>query len=178
MWFLINEILISNYCNIIKNRYGNNLSFRIAREFTAPNGSTIKTQASEIYTLKAIKTIGKNIIQIPDKIIIKAPIKMIIMNKINIKEYIPKTTIIYFYKATNTSVNYGFDSNDKINTGIFKFMNNSSSMFPTNNVDTNNLNTLTKTTTTQNTIISFKTIFTPEINKDISIPFSDLYSYL
>ena len=57
-------------------------------------------------------------------------------------------------------------------------MNNSSSMFPTNNVDTNNLNTLTKTTTTQNTIISFKTIFTPEINKDISIPFSDLYSYL
>ena len=169
---------IKNYYNIITNKYGGNLSFRIAHQFTAPNGSTIKTQASEIYTLKAIKTIGKNIIQIPDKIIIKAPIKIIIINKINIKEYIPKTTIIYFYKATNTSVNYGFGSNDKINTGMFKFMNNSSSMFPTNNVDTNNLNTLTKTTTTQNTIISFKTIFTPKINNDIRIPFSDLYSYL
>ena len=169
---------IKNYYNIINNNYGGNLSFRIAHEFTAPNGSTIKTQASEIYELKAVKTIGNNIIQIPDKIIIKAPINMVIMNKINIKEYIPKTTIIYFYKATNTSVNYGFANNDKINTGTFKFTNNSSSMFSTNNVNTNDLNTLTKTTTTQNTITPFKTIFTTNINNDISIPFSDLYSYL
>ena len=100
------------------------------------------------------------------------------MNKINIKEYTHKTTIIYFYKATNTSVNYSFSNNQKINTGTFKFNNNSSSMFSTNNVNTNDLNTLTKTTTTQNTITPFKTIFTTDINKDISIPFSDLYSYL
>lgn len=169
---------IKNYYNIITNNYGNNLLFKIAHEFKAQNGSTIKTQASEIYELKANKTIGNNIIQIPDKIIIKAPIKMIIMNKINIKEYIPKTTIIYFYKATNTLVNYGFANNDKINTGIFKFTNNSSSMFSTNNLNINDLNTLTKTTTTQNTITTFKTIFTPDINKDISIPFSDLYQFL
>ena len=169
---------IKNYHHIITHKYGGNLSFRIAHEFTTPNGSTIKTQASEIYKLNAIKKIGDNIIQIPDKIIIKSPIKIIIMNKINIKKYIPKTTIIYFYKATNTSVNYGFDNNQIINTGTFKFTNNSSSMFSTNNVNTNDLNTLTKTTTTQHTIISFKTIFTPEINKHIIIPFSDLYSYL
>ena len=168
---------IKNYYNIINNNYGGNLSFRIAHEFTAPNGSTIKTQASEIYKLNAIKKIGNNIIQIPDKIIIKAPIKMVIMNKINVKEYIPKTTIIYFYKATNTSVNYSFANNDKINTGTFKFTNNSSSMFSTNNLNTNDLNSLTKTTTTQNTITTFKTIFTTDINKDISIPFPDLYSY-
>lgn len=172
---------INNYCNIIKNNYGNNLSFRIAREFTTPNDSTIKTHSSDIYTLEAIKNIvikDKKITQIPEKIKIIAPIKDIVLNKINYKEYIPKATIVYFYKATNTSVNYGFANNDKINTAIFKFTNNSSSMFSTNNVNINDLNTLTKTTTTQNTIITFKTIFTPDINKDISIPFSDLYSYL
>jgi hypothetical protein len=169
---------IKNYYNIINDNYGDNLSFRIAHEFTAPNGSTIKTQASEIYTLKAIKKIGNNIIQIPNKIIIKAPIKMIIMNKINIKEYIPKTTIIYFYKSTNTSINYSFANTAKINTGMFKFKNNSSSMFSTNTVDTNDLNTLTKNITTQNTIVIFKTIFTSDIKNDISIPFSDLYQLL
>jgi hypothetical protein len=169
---------IKNYYNIINDNYGGNLSFRIAHEFTAPNGSTIKTQASEIYTLKAIKKIGNNIIQIPNKIIIKAPIKMIIMNKINIKKYIPKTTIIYFYKSTNTSINYNFANTAKINTGMFKFNNNSSSMFSTNAVDTNDLNTLTKNITTQNTIVIFKTIFTSDIKNDISIPFSDLYQLL
>jgi hypothetical protein len=169
---------IKNNYNIITNNYGGNLSIRIALVFTAPNGSTIKTQASDIYKLNAIKKIGNNIIQIPDKIIITAPNKMLIMNKINIKEYILKTIIIYFYKATNTSVNYSFSNNDKINTATFKFTNNSSSMFSTNNVNTNDLNTLTKTITTQNTITPFKTIFTPDINKDISVPFSDLYSYL
>ena len=49
-----------------------------------PNGATIKTPASDIYKLNAIKKIGNNIIQIPDKIIIKAPINMVIMNKINV----------------------------------------------------------------------------------------------
>ena len=100
------------------------------------------------------------------------------MNKINVKEYIPKTTIIYFYKATNTSINYSFANTAKINTGMFKFNNNSSSMFSTNTVNTNDLNTLTKNITTQHTIVIFKTIFTSDINNDISIPFSDLYQLL
>jgi hypothetical protein len=171
---------IKNYYNIITDKYGGNLSFRIAYIFTPQDGSNIKTRASEIYTLSAIKTIGNNkkIIQIPDKIIIKAPNKSIVANKINIKEYIPKSIIIYFYKATNTSINYSFADSAKINTGIFKFDNNSSSMFSTNKVDTNDLNTLTKNINTQNTITSFRTIFTPDINKDISIPFLDLCQLL
>ena len=171
---------INNYCNIINNRYGNNLSFRIAREFTSPNGSTIKTQASEIYKLECIRTIGNDnkITQLPTKIKIISAMKDLILNKINFKEYIPKTVIIYFYKTTNTSINYNFGTSDRINTGIFKFNNNSTSMFSTSNINTNNLDTLTKNISVQNTITTFKTIFTPNINNEIIIPFSDLYAYL
>jgi hypothetical protein len=171
---------INNYCNIIKNKYGNNLSFRIAREFTAPNGSTIKTQATEIYTLECIKTFGNDnkITKIPNRIRIISPIKDIILNKINYKQYIPKATIIYFYKATNTSINYKFMNSSNINTGIFKFDNNSSSMFSTSKVNTNDLNTLTKNINTDNKIVIFKSVFTPNINNEIFIPFSDLYSFL
>lgn len=172
---------INNYYNIIKNNYGNNLSFRIAREFTAPNGSTIKTQASEIYNLEAIKNIiinGKTVSQIPNKINIITPIKDIVLNKINYKEYIPKATIVYFYKTTNTSINYNFGISTKINNADFKFQNNASTMFSTNTVDINDLNSLTKNITSQHTIMVFKTIFTPNINNLISIPFSDLYSFL
>jgi len=172
---------INNYCNIIKNNYGNNLSFRIAFEFTTPNGSTIKTQASQIYTLDAIKNIvvnGNTITQIPEKINIISPIKDIVLNKINYKEYIPKATIVYFYKTTNTSINYNFDNSAKINNTDFKFQNNGSSMFSTNNVGINDLNSLTKNITSQHTIQIFKTIFTPNFNNEIIIPFSDLYPLL
>jgi hypothetical protein len=172
---------INNYYNIIKNNYGNYLSFRIAREFTAPNGSTIKTHASEIYNLEAIKNIiinGKTIYQIPNKINIITSIKDIVLNKINYKEYIPKATIVYFYKTSNTSINYNFEKSTKINNSNFKFKNNSSNMFSTNNININDLNSLTKNITSQHTIIVFKKIFTPNINNPISIPFSDLYSYL
>jgi hypothetical protein len=172
---------INNYCNIIKNNYGNNLSFRIAREFTTPNDSTIKTHSSDVYTLEAIKNIvikDKKITQIPEKINIIAPIKDIILNKINYKEYIPKATIVYFYKTTNTSINYNFSNLAKINNADFKFQNNGSSMFSTNNVVINDLNSLTKNITNDHTIKIFKTIFTPNINNEIVIPFSDLYQLL
>jgi hypothetical protein len=172
---------INNYCNIIKNNYGNNLSFRIAREFTAPNGSTIKTHASEIYKLEAIKNIvinGKSITQIPEKINIISPMKDIVINKINFKEYIPKSTIVYFYKTSNTSINYNFENSSKINNADFKFQNNGSTMFSTNTIDINDLNSLTKNITSQHTIMVFKTIFTPNFNSEIIIPFSDLYPLL
>ena len=172
---------INNYYNIIKNNYGNNLLFRIAREFTTPNGSTIKTQASDIYTLSSFKSSninGKTIIQIPEKINIIAPIEDIILNKINIKEYIPKSTILYFYKITSTSFTYNFGDSTKINNSGFAFQNNGSNMFSTKNVNINDLNSLTKNITSQHTIMVFKTIFTPNIKNKIIIPFSDLYSYL
>jgi hypothetical protein len=174
---------INNYCNIINNNYGGNLLFRIAREFTAPNGSTIKTQASEIYTLEAIKKIEINknkITQLPERITIIEPLKDVILNKINYKEYIPKAIIIYFYKATNTTINYNFTDSNKINTSVFKFNNNNnaSDMFSKNNVNTNDLNSLTKNINTQHTVTVFKTIFTPDMKNEIIIPFSDIYSYL
>jgi hypothetical protein len=171
---------ITNYYNIIKNNYGGKLSFRIAREFTTTKGSTIKTQASEIYVLEAIKNIGnnKNIFQIPQTINIIEPIKDVKLNKINYKEYIPKSTIIYFYKTTNTSINYSFTNSTKINNLKFNFDNNGSTMFSTNNVDINDLNSLTKNITSENKIMVFKVLFTPNINNKISISFSDLYNLL
>jgi hypothetical protein len=171
---------INNYCNIIKNRYANKLLFRISREFTAPNGSVIKTQASDIYILDAIKTIGNNIIEIPDKINILPAIKDIELNKINYNEYVPYSIIIYFYQSKNTSINYDFKNSTKINSLDFKFDNNSSSMLP-KYIDTNALNTLTQNIDSNYTITKFKTILTTpdtDINKSISIPFSDLYQLL
>lgn len=172
---------VNNYYNIIKNKYGGDLSFRIAREFTAPNGSTIKTQASEIYTLKAIKTSpnGDNTINyLPDKINIVSAKKDVELNKVNIKSYIPKSVIIYFYKTTNTTIDYNFDDSTKINESQFKFENNGQNMFSNKTINSNDLNSLTKTITADYTITNFKTIFTPNINGIISIPFSDLYSLL
>ena len=51
-------------------------------------------------------------------------------------------------------------------------------MFSNKIIDSNDLNSLTKTITAEYTIINFKTIFTPNINGEISIPFTDLYSLL
>jgi len=51
-------------------------------------------------------------------------------------------------------------------------------MFSNKTINSNDLNSLTKTITAQYTITYFKTIFTPNINGIISIPFSDLYSLL
>ena len=172
---------VNNYYNIIKNKYGGELSFRIAREFTAPNGSTIKTQASEIYTLKAIKTSsdnGNTVNYLPTKINIVSAKKDVESNKVNIKSYVPKSVIIYFYKTTNTNIDYNFDDSTKINDSQFKFENNGQNMFSNKIIDSNDLNSLTKTITAEYTIINFKTIFTPNINGEISIPFTDLYSLL
>lgn len=172
---------INNYYNIIKNKYAGELSFRIAREFSAPNGSTIKTPASEIYTLKAIKSSNSNdntFYFIPDKINIVSAKKDIELNKINFKSYVPKSVIIYFYKATSTNVDYSFDDSVKINDSKFNFQNDGGNMFSKKTIDSNDLNSLTKKITSQHTITYFKTIFTPNMNGEISIPFSDLYSLL
>jgi len=168
---------INNYYNIIKNKYGGNISFRIAREFTAPNGSTIKTHSSDIYTLNSIIGNPTYTQSIPNKINIFAPIKDLVLNKINYKEYVPKSTIIYFYKVTNTSINYNFANSNKLNNANFNFDNNDSTMF-SNDINSNDLNSLTKNINSSYTITFFKTVFTPDINKDISIPFSDLYNLL
>jgi hypothetical protein len=173
---------INNYCNIINNNYGNNLSFRIAREFTCPNdGSAITSRASEIYKLPCIKEIKKNnksIFQIPNKIIIKKPIIDIALNKINYKRYIYTATIIYFYKTSSTNINYNLENSTKINNNGFNFQNNSSNMFSSKNVTINDLNSLKKNITSNYTIMSFKKIINPNTNNNIIIPFSDLYNNL
>lgn len=178
---------ILNYYNIIKNSYASKLLFRIAREFIAPNGSTIRTQASKIYTLEAFKKIGNNI-TIPSTININAPINDINLNNINYNEYIPKALIVYFYKTTNTSTTYNFNNSAIINNSKFKFNNNGingSTMFSTNNIDTNNLNTLTQNNNANHTIKEFIKLIKPHnknineyINDPIKISFLDLCKFL
>jgi len=165
-----NQSLI-NAKNIISSTYGNILSFSVAREFETPVGSVIKTRASDMYKLECIKNN-----MLPNDIIIKPVSKD--DNKIDIKMYSPKSTIIYFYKVSNTNETYKFNGNDiKVNQQRMNYENGGNNMF-NKNLTMNNIDGLVREIENTYTIITFKTIFTPNSHTDIKIPFKDLINLL
>ena len=157
--------------NIIKNSYNNILAFSISREFETPVGSTIKTHGSEIYKLEAIKNNN-----LPKDIIIKGIGKD--RSNIDTKMYTPKSTIIYFYKISNSKQNYKFIGEDiKVNQQLMKYENGGNNMF-NKNMKMNNIDGLTLEFNNTYTIIQFKTVFTPNLHSDIIVPFKDLFAVL
>ena len=97
-------------------------------------------------------------------------------NNINFSLYKPKTTIIYFYKITNTNISYSFREQQKINENSFNYLNNGKNMFKGNIYDINNLNSLEKNIKSDYKMMSFKTIFTPDEKSNITIEFKELYN--
>lgn len=157
--------------NKIRDNYNNTLSFSIARQFYTPTGSIIKTFSSKVFNLDVDKNFLPeyiNIIPIKDD-----------GNRINFRKYTPKSTIIYFYKVTKTSVNYYFNNKTKINNNIFSFMNNGNAIVKANINDMDDLNNSEKLITSDYTMTQFKTIpSTPNDKNIIRIQFKELYGLI
>ncbi len=157
----------------IKNNYREIIQFSIKRTFHTPNGKEIQTRTSPPTQLTAIKD-G----QIPLNIKINPLMVDKLANKLE-EIYQPKSTIVYFYKIIKEDTIYQFGDSKKnsISQSELRLKNNSNSMFAST-IEYPKLDSVEKVMQNTYEMTYFKTVFTPKIDTEITIPFSDIYSYL
>ena len=157
----------------IKNNYREVIQFSIKRTFHTPNGKEIQTKTSAPTQLNAIKD-G----QIPLSIKIAPLMLDKVANKLD-EIYQPKSTIIYFYKIIkeDTIFQFGNSKMNSISQSELRLQNNSNSMFA-GTIEYPKIDTVEKVLQNTYEMTYFKTVFNQKMDAEITIPFSDLYSYL
>lgn len=164
----------NNIFNKLSNKYNGTLRFSIQRVYRTPLGGEITTRISNSINVNSIKQL-----QIPTKIVISPFDNEKTLNNItNFEEHIPKYTILYFYKITNTNQLFKYSNPNliSVNKSEFKFKNNANSMFK-NTISFNHLNTSTKVLKNVN-YMTYVGKYTSNSSSPTIIDFSVLYNFL
>lgn len=169
----------TDYTNFY-NKYSKNFAFALAREFTTPTGSTIRTRICPLTYPSDIDNKyygfppGKNG-KIAKYLIIQAPKDD--QTKIDYKLYTPKSVVIYFYKLINSDINYNFSTNKAIqlDTQIMKYQRGGDAMF-NNGPLVDHMEYFTKYINNNFELVHFKTVFTPDPFAPVKVPISDLFN--
>ena len=162
-----------NYKNKIKNEYNGQIKFSIRRVFQSPTGNEIITKMSEPILLDIIKNN-----KLPSLIKIKRFIDDKKANNLD-DFFIPKATLIYFYKIKNSKITYNYGNSEfiKFSHNELSLQNNANNMFLPY-ILYNDLNKVQKTIKDTYTCIFFKKIYVNNLNSEIKINFSDIYNFL
>jgi hypothetical protein len=163
----------NNIFDKLNNKYNGILKFAIQRVYRSPLGGEITTFLSNNIDISAIKNL-----QIPTKIVVSPFDNDKTLNNItNFDDFSPKYTILYFYKITDTKSIFKYSKpNITIDKSVFKFKNNSDSMFK-NNIEFNDLASSTKVLNNINSMVLVGK-YTSNASSPTLINFSDLYSFL
>lgn len=162
-----------NYKNKIKNEYNGQIKFSIRRVFQSPTGNEIITKMSDPILLDIIKNN-----KLPSLIKIK---KFIDDKKANNLDdfFIPKATLIYFYKIKNSKITYNYGNSEfiKFSQNELSLQNNANNMFLPY-ILYNDLNKVQKTIKDTYICIFLKKIYVNNLNSEIKINFSNIYNFL
>lgn len=161
------------YKNKIKHEYNGQIKFSIRRVFQSPTGNEIITKMSDPILLDIIKNN-----KLPSLIKIKRFIDDKKANNLD-DFFIPKATLIYFYKIKNSKITYNYGNSEfiKFSQNELSLQNNANNMFLPY-ILYNDLNKVQKTIKDTYICIFLKKIYVNNLNSEIKINFSDIYNFL
>ena len=162
-----------NAYNTINNKYHGRLKFAIQRVFQSPTNNEIITKISNPILIENIT----NNNSLPEKINIGSFKNDKLAN--NLKDFfIPKATILYFYKLVETNISYDFANKSLINipSSLAKLQNNANNMFKSN-IEFNDIKSVEKVFNNKFHLIAVKRL-NSDLENNTVVSFSDLYRLL